>query len=152
VIRGNLIVVPVGDSLLYLQPVYLQSTASSFPEFQRIIVASATKVVWAPSLSESLQLLLQVQGTPSPNPSPSPSPGPSTTPKPTGSIAPTPAPSGPGQLPADVPGLIAYANQHFEAAQLALRNGDFATYGREIALVQTALQRLSQLAPASAAP
>ena len=46
VIRGNLIVVPVGDSLIYLQPVYLQSTSSAFPEFQRIVVASPTTVVW----------------------------------------------------------------------------------------------------------
>ena len=38
VIRGNLIVVPVGDSLLYLQPVYLQSTSAAFPEFQKIVV------------------------------------------------------------------------------------------------------------------
>ena len=40
VIRGNLIVVPVGDSLIYLQPVYLQSTSSKFPAFERIVVAS----------------------------------------------------------------------------------------------------------------
>jgi len=39
VVRGNLIVVPVGDSLLYLQPVYLQSTSAAFPEFQKIIVS-----------------------------------------------------------------------------------------------------------------
>jgi uncharacterized membrane protein (UPF0182 family) len=147
VIRGNLIVVPVGDSLLYLQPVYLQSTASSFPEFQRIIVASATKIVWAPTLAESLQLLLQVQGTPSPTPTPTPGPSPSGP-----AATPSPTPSGPAGLPADVPGLIAYANQHFELAQQALRNGDFATYGREIALVQQALERLGQLVPASAAP
>jgi uncharacterized membrane protein (UPF0182 family) len=152
VIRGNLIVVPVGESLLYLQPVYLQSTASKFPEFQRIIVASATKVVWAPTLAESLQLLLQVQGTPSPTPAPTPVPSPSG-PAPSGPAAtPAPTPSGPAGIPSDVPGLIAYANQHFELAQQALRNGDFATYGREIALVQQALERLGQLVPASAAP
>jgi uncharacterized membrane protein (UPF0182 family) len=155
VIRGNLIVVPVGESLLYLQPVYLQSTASKFPEFQRIIVASATKVVWAPTLTQSLQLLLQVQGTPSPTPSPTPGPSPSgpapSGPAPSGPAA-TPAPSGPAGIPSDVPGLIAYANQHFELAQQALRNGDFATYGREIALVQQALERLGQLVPPSAAP
>ena len=42
VIRGNLLVVPVRDSLIYLQPVYLQSTQSAFPEFERIVVASPT--------------------------------------------------------------------------------------------------------------
>jgi uncharacterized membrane protein (UPF0182 family) len=156
VVRGNLIVVPVGDSLLYLQPVYLQSTASSFPEFQRIIVASATKVVWAPALGDSLRLLLQAQGapgpSPSPTPAPSPTPGGSPGPSPTPASSPTPPPSAAPGLPADVPGLIEYANTHFEAAQAALRNGDFATYGHEIGLVQQALQRLETLAVPSAAP
>jgi len=54
VIRGNLIVVPVGDSLIYLQPVYLQSTSSKFPEFQRIVVASAsTRSTWPTALTLS---------------------------------------------------------------------------------------------------
>ncbi|MDQ2966240.1 MAG: UPF0182 family protein, partial [Chloroflexota bacterium] len=46
VIRGNLIVMPVQDSLIYLQPVYLQSANSAFPEFQRIVVATSQKIVW----------------------------------------------------------------------------------------------------------
>ena len=37
VIRGNLIVVPLDESLIYLQPVYLQSTGSAFPQFVRIV-------------------------------------------------------------------------------------------------------------------
>ena len=150
VIRGNLIVVPVGESLIYLQPVYLQSTGSAFPEFQRIIVASPSKVVWAPTLAESLTLLLAAQGGgPTPTPTPQPSGQPTPAPSPSGSIAPTPSPGG---LPADVAGLIAYANDHFERAQQALRSGDFATYGREMQLVEEALQRLGQLVPASPAP
>jgi uncharacterized membrane protein (UPF0182 family) len=155
VIRGNLIVVPVGESLLYLQPVYLQSTSSAFPEFQKIIVASPTTIVWGDTLREALtSLMLQGGGGPSPSPSPSPtpSPGASATPPPTA----TPAPGGsPGvdQLPADVDGLVTYANLHFERAQAALRAGDFGTYGAEIAKVESALQRLGQLTGSpSAAP
>jgi uncharacterized membrane protein (UPF0182 family) len=155
VIRGNLIVVPVGDSLLYLQPVYLQSRNAALPEFQRIIVASATEVVWAPTLAESLELLLAAQQgggpSPTPPPGPAPSPGASPTPAPSGPAgspapSPTPAPDG---LPADVPGLIDYANTHFEAAQEALRDGDFARYGDEIALVEEALRRLEELTGAA---
>ena len=159
VIRGNLIVVPVGDSLLYLQPVYLQSTSSAFPEFQRIVVASPTTVVWAPTLSGALNLLLTAQegGTPGPSPGPSPSPSPGATPAPTATpapgttpgptVAPTVAPTAPpdGALPTDVAGLIDYANTHFDLAQAALRNGDFATYGTEMARVQAALEALGQL-------
>ena len=147
VIRGNLLVVPVRDSLLYLQPVYLQSTSARFPEFERIIVASPTTVVWGETLAEALDLLLEEQGggpapTPTPGPGPTPSPGPSPTPGPT--LPPD------AELPDDVAGLVAYANQHFELAEAALRAGDFATYGDEIALVEAALQRLGELSPTPA--
>ena len=49
VIRGNLIVMPIQDSLIYLQPVYLQSANSAFPEFQRIIVATPRRSSGAPA-------------------------------------------------------------------------------------------------------
>ncbi|MBF8290501.1 MAG: hypothetical protein HW391_1469 [Chloroflexi bacterium] len=103
VVRGNLIVVPIGDTIIYLQPVYLQSTSASFPEFQRIVVASPTSVVWARTLSEALGLILDGSG-----PGPTPTPGPSTGP------TPSPGPTPGTDLPSDVAGLIAYANAHFE--------------------------------------
>ena len=144
VIRGNLIVVPIGETLIYLQPVYLQSTASSFPEFQRIVVASPTSVVWARTLGEALNLLLEAGGGPAPGPTP--------TPAPTTGPGPTAGPTPGTDLPTDVPGLVAYANAHFEAAQAALRAGDFAAYGDEIELVRQALSRLDELAGPSPAP
>ncbi len=146
VIRGNLIVLPLGESLIYLQPVYLQSTGSAFPEFRRIVVASPREVVWAETLGESLRLLLEAEGEPSPGPTPAP--GQSPTPRPSATPAPTPG----VDLPTDVPGLIEYANAHFELAEAALRNGDFATYGTEIALVEAALQQLEALAPGLGSP
>jgi uncharacterized protein len=145
VIKGNLIVIPVQESLLYLEPIYLQSTSSQLPEFQKIVVASPTKVVWASTLGEALRLL--IAGTPGPGPSASP--GPSPTPGP--GASPTPIPSG-APLPADVRALVDYANQHFELAQAALRNGDFATYGEEMKLVQAALQQLSVLTGVTGSP
>jgi uncharacterized membrane protein (UPF0182 family) len=153
VIRGNLIVVPVGDSLLYLQPVYLQSTSAAFPEFQKIVVASPTTIVWGDSLAESLTKLLALQGeggTPAPTPTPGPGATPAPTPSPT--VRPTQPPAG---LPDDVDGLIAYANEHYELAQQALRSGDLARYEAELDLVGAALARLTELSAspgASAVP
>ncbi|MGH2511900.1 MAG: UPF0182 family protein, partial [Candidatus Limnocylindrales bacterium] len=147
VIKGNLIVVPVQDSLIYLQPVYLQSANSAFPAFERIIVATPTQVVWNTTLAGALNLLLNSGPVVTPPPSSGPSPGPGT--------SPTPSPSaGPGSSPpaGNVAALIAYANQHFDLAQAALRNGDFATYGTEIAKVQEALAELNQLVPQSPSP
>lgn len=148
VVRGNLIVVPIGNTLIYLQPVYLQSTSSKFPLFQKIIVATPGHIVWANTLADALNGLLGAQGgqpspTPTPGPSASPGPGPTATP------APTTTPSG---LPTDVQGLVAYANAHFDLAQQALRRGDFATYGAEMDKVQSALQRLSQVTGGGASP
>lgn len=144
VIRGNLIVVPVGDSLLYLQPVYLQSTGSAFPEFRRIVVASPREVVWDQQLGQALRKLLIAESggdAEAPLPSPTPTPGPGETPAPT----PTAGPSEP--LPTDLAGLIAYAKTHYDLAQAALRAGDLARYGEEMALVGAALDRLDALTP-----
>jgi uncharacterized membrane protein (UPF0182 family) len=154
VVRGNLIVLPVGDSLIYLQPVYLQSKSAKFPAFDRIVVASSSHVVWGSTLSEALSRFLAEEaagpgGGPTPSPSPTPSPGPG------GSPAPSAGPGGsPGPVATpptgDVRALIDYANAHFEAAQAALRNGEFARYGTEIELVRQALERLQALTGASA--
>jgi uncharacterized membrane protein (UPF0182 family) len=156
VVRGNLIVLPVGDSLIYLQPVYLQSKSAKFPAFERIVVASSSHVVWGSTLSEALSRFLAEEaagpgGGPTPSPSPTPSPGPGGSPTPTPSAGPGGSP-GPVATPptGDVRALIDYANAHFEAAQAALRNGDFARYGTEIELVRQALERLQALTSASA--
>ena len=131
VIRGNLIVCRSADSLIYLQPVYLQSTSSKFPAFQRIVVASSTHVVWAPTLERGARLFLAEQARRcGPGPSPTPDPEPD-------ARLPSAAPARRARRRAavrDVSALIAYANQHFELAQAgpprrrlrAVRRGDRA--------------------------
>ncbi len=147
VIRGNLIVVPVQDAIIYLQPIYLQSTGSAFPEFRKIVVASPTRVVWGDTLAEALRLLISPGPGPTPSPGPGPSPGPTPTPTPRPTVGPGPIPPGD-----DVAALVEYANRHFQLAQEALRNGDFARYGEEIRLVEEALRRLDALVRLSPAP
>ena len=155
VVRGNLIVVPVQDSIIYLEPIYLQSTGSAIPEFTKIVVASPTNVVWGDTLDQALTALLagsSTTATPSPSPG-APSPSPGVSPSPAASAAPAPSSAaGATPQPNDVKGLISYANAHFEAAQAALRAGDFATYGAEIAKVQAALRQLEVAVPPSPTP
>jgi hypothetical protein len=145
VVRGNLIVIPVQDSIIYLEPIYLQSTGSAIPEFTKIVVASPTKIVWGDTLEEALTLLLAGGAGPTPTPTPTPSPGASPTPAPTAGPNMTPQ-------PADVQALIRYANERYEAAQEALTRGDFATYGVEIAEVERTLRQLEIIAGGSATP
>ncbi len=59
VIRGNLLVIPVGDTLLYAEPIYLYSTHSPFPELKRVIVADSRALVMSETLSGALSELSQ---------------------------------------------------------------------------------------------
>src|SRR4029077_4759659 len=103
VVKGNLIVMPLQDSLIYLQPIYLKSTSTAFPQLEKVVLASSTTVVWGNTLQEALNLLL-AGGFGSTGQSPSPSPGssPGVTPAPSSGPVATP--------PADVQALVAYAN------------------------------------------
>jgi uncharacterized membrane protein (UPF0182 family) len=157
VIRGNLLVVPVGNAIVYLEPIYLQSTSSAFPQFTKIVVATSTTVAWANTLEEALAKVLAQQpgASPSPGPSQTPSPTPSTGPTASPSVPSTPAPStspGATPTPGDVAALVAYADLHFRLAQDALRAGDFATYGDEMKIVEATLAELTRLTGGSPLP
>jgi len=52
--RGNLIVIPIEKSLLYVQPLYLQATEGQMPELKRVIVAFGNKIAMENSLDEAL--------------------------------------------------------------------------------------------------
>lgn len=60
VMRGNLLTVPVGGGLLYVQPVYLRSTGStSFPVLRKILVAFGDDIAFADTLDEALDILFE---------------------------------------------------------------------------------------------
>ena len=56
-LRGNLLVIPVGNSLLYAEPVYIQAQGVQFPELKRVILATAERVVMEDSLGQALTAL-----------------------------------------------------------------------------------------------
>ncbi len=58
VLNGNLLTLPVGGGLLYVQPVYLKSTGeTSYPTLQRVLVAFGDKIGFAATLDEALDQL-----------------------------------------------------------------------------------------------
>ncbi len=64
VIRGNMLVVPVEDSLIYIEPIYISSNTSgtdtgTIPELKRIIAAYGDKIVMEPTLKEALEVLFE---------------------------------------------------------------------------------------------
>jgi len=56
-IRGNLLVYPLEDSLLYVEPLYMESTQNKFPQLKRVFVYYKDRIVMAESLSLALDEL-----------------------------------------------------------------------------------------------
>ena len=144
VIRGNLIVIPLNNSFLYVEPIYLQSTTSALPELKRVIVASGQRIVMRPTLDEALFALVSREAPAVGeieviDPALEQEVEPSTS-------TPTPAPELPPTLAdGSVSELIAQANAQFEAAQAAQRAGDWAAYGRHIQALEQTLRQLEAL-------
>jgi hypothetical protein len=147
VIRGNLLVIPVGTSFLYLEPIFLQSTSAAFPQLTKVVVASSTTIGWGGTLASALQAVTSGAGTGGTAGTGGGSGGGG--PQPTATPGPTAAN---GNLPTDIPGLIQFANDHFAAAKAAQARGDFVTYGQELQLVQDALVALQGLTGVSPTP
>jgi hypothetical protein len=106
VIKGDLLVVPIEDSLIYIQPIFLEEEGGSFPEFRRVAVVFGDQVEWDETLDGALALIF---GT---------------------SDGPVEPPSGPtGDT---VEELLNQAAAAFEAADTALMEGDLAEYQRQV--------------------
>jgi uncharacterized membrane protein (UPF0182 family) len=138
---GNVVVVPIDQSLLYIQPLYVQSQSNPLPLLRDVLVVYNGQAVHGPTINDALCQFdfgksLCSTGAPT-----SPSP-PTTTPtNPT-----TPAPI------QTVAQLLADAQTHFNNAQTALKNGDLAGYQKEIGLAQDDVQKAQQLAGSASPP
>jgi uncharacterized membrane protein (UPF0182 family) len=124
VIQGNLLVVPIGNSFLYFEPIYLKATtASGLPELKKVILATQSQVVYTDTLQQAID---QLVGTSTPT----------TTPPPTTLTA--------AQI-AQIESLVSQANQHYAAAYAALKIGDLTTFASEMQKVGQLLQQLQQI-------
>jgi len=65
-IQGNLLVVPIEQSLLYVEPIYLEAEKNSLPTLVRVVVAYENRIVMTPTLEESLKAIFRPEVTPAP--------------------------------------------------------------------------------------
>jgi hypothetical protein len=149
VIFGNLLTVPIENSLLYVQPLYLESSDTKLPQVQRIIVfyrspsanpnlpgGQQQNVVMASTLGDALTAIfggssssgVQQSGAGTQSPG-------TTTPAATSTNSPVAAQ------------LAAQANAEYASAEAALRAGDLVTFGQDI---NTLGKILAQLKAATA--
>src|SRR5262249_1949179 len=57
VMRGNLLVIPVGNANLYVEPIYLQAAQGPLPELKRVVVATGNRIAMEPTLEAALARL-----------------------------------------------------------------------------------------------
>ena len=58
-IQGNLLIVPIEQSLLYVEPIYLEAEQNSLPTLVRVIVAYENRIVMAETLDQALRAIFQ---------------------------------------------------------------------------------------------
>lgn len=118
VIRGNLLVIPVDQSLLYFEPVYLQADQGALPELKRVIVAFKNTIVMRQTLPEALEAIF---GSTSAGDGAAP-----TASSASDSAADTPTGNPTGARSA----LVQSAIEAYEEGEQALQAGDWAAYGQ----------------------
>jgi uncharacterized membrane protein (UPF0182 family) len=132
VIRGELLVIPIRSSLIYVQPLYLRADGGTIPELKRVVVAHENRVVMGETLEEGLNLLF----------------GSATSRATIASAADTTSAAGPGTgASTGVADMAREAQQHYDRAIAAQRAGDWATYGREIDQLGAVLKRMTPRKP-----
>ena len=123
VVKGDLLVVPIEDSLLYFQPIFLEEAGGSFPEFRRVAVVYADRVEWDDSLDGALSLVFGdgVGGDEEEGEEPPP------------------------DTVGTIEELVADANEAFLSANDALREGDLAEYQRWVEEAERILGQIAEL-------
>ena len=152
VIRGNLLVIPVGDSILYVEPLYLQASESPIPELARVIVSYRDRIAMEPTLSEALEGVFKAEPfeEPAATDGGEPTAGATTTtvPDQTTTSVTTPT-TQTTELPTGGTGnreeLIRQAQEAYTSALEAQKQGDWTEYGRQIDQLGRLLEQLDRL-------
>jgi hypothetical protein len=126
VIRGNLLVVPIGNSILYVTPLYLRAQSGQLPELKRVIAIYGDRVVMEQTLAGALARLFK---------------------RPAIVAAPATAAPAPLSAPNIEPGPPADrardALAHYDRAITKLKAGDWSGFGTELNALGTALAQMN---------
>jgi uncharacterized membrane protein (UPF0182 family) len=126
VIRGELLVIPIEKSLIYVQPLYLRAEGGQIPELKRVVIAHQNQVVMAETLESGLSLLF---GGSSARPAVAETPSPETVPGAATGVSAT---------------LLRQVQDAYDRAIAAQRAGNWAQYGEEMNRLGDLLRRLTR--------
>ena len=136
IIRGNLLVVPIEESLLFIQPIYLRGEGLELPEFKRVVVVfgEETPPIMRDTLEEALAVIFGEDAAPA-----TPEPDSPDEPEPDQPDAPAP------DAPDDLDALVARIDQLLNEANQALRSGDLGDYQSKVDEARALVTRLTAL-------
>jgi uncharacterized membrane protein (UPF0182 family) len=142
VVRGELLVLPIGGALIYVQPLYLRAQGGRIPELKRVVAAHEGRVAMAETLDGALSALLARAGGAAVADSSAEAvaavPG-DTTGAARGAI--------PSAVTAGGADLARQAREHYDRARAAQRADDWATYGTEMRRLGDVLRQLEATRP-----
>jgi len=121
VIRGSMLAIPIEQSLLYVQPLYLAAAKGSLPELKRVIVAFGNQIAMEETLEQSLQRLFGGKAA-----------------RETTQVATVAQPF------ASEKSLAGVALEHYARAQEHLRQGNWAGYGDELKKMEASLKEMEK--------
>jgi hypothetical protein len=135
VIRGNLLVFPLDDTVLFVEPIYLQAERSPMPELRLVVLATQDRLAYAQRFPEALAQLLQGSV-------PSASPTESQT-----QARPQPQPSGAPEQPAAMRSLVDRANQALADYRKLTSEGKLGEAGAKLDELKRTLEEMNRSAP-----
>lgn len=151
VIRGHLLVIPMGRSLLFVEPIYLQAVSSPMPELRLVVLATQERLGYGTNFAEAMTSLFGTAGSPPvQGETAKPQPGAAASPTPTGSpgsaapqrqsvpaAAPTPS--------ANIQQLINRAVEEFEEYQRLTSQGKLGEAGQKLEQHKRTLEELKRV-------
>ncbi len=143
---GNLVIIPIDQSLLYVRPFYVVAPTTQIPELRKVIVSFGRRVVVDNTLELALrQLFPTAAGAGDEEPAPDDA-GDAGAPPPDRPPADQPAPPQPGGGTEGVAELLAQAAVAFDEAQAALQAGDLGRYQQRVGAAAALVARAQELA------
>jgi uncharacterized membrane protein (UPF0182 family) len=141
VVRGHLLVIPFGRSLLYVEPIYLRAESSPMPELRLVVLATQDRLGYGASFEEALNSLFgEAAKAPVETKGEQPKPQPGVSPKP--SPAPSPSPQAVGAP--NVQQLVNRAIQEFQEYQRLTSEGKLAEAGKKLEEHKRTLEELKK--------
>jgi uncharacterized membrane protein (UPF0182 family) len=138
VIRGNLLVIPLNDTILFAEPIYLQAERSPMPELRLVVLATQDRLAYASNFDDALKNLLEarVEETTTTTTTSTTAPGPGTNA--------TPPPQPPTT---DVRTLVGRANQALADYRRLTADGKLGEAGAKLDELKRTLEELTKLQP-----